>query len=266
MTPDDSSQIALPDTLVARADAFRRAHFGTIPGALSVEDVQEIAEILTQAFGTVGIEATIVGGSALTLQVPTLEPSNDVDIVLEERTGRAPSPERVTGVMHALGFAKEPGRHWSLGGCFVEFPGGGIEEPVDLVGAPGGVLRVLSVEAMLVQRLSSFRSTGATSHGAQAAFIVRAIGVRLDMARFAPLANKEDVGAYYNAIRTLALGMPPASLDEQTFRGLYWAMKTPRVTAAEAVATVSSTRVRAETPAPPALAEPSTNSPTLPSA
>ena len=136
MTSDDRSRLALPDTLVARAADFRRAHLGTIPGALAVDDVQEIAEILTQAFETLGIQATIVGGSALMLQVPMLDPSNDVDIVLEERTGRAPSTERVADVMHTLGFVKEPGRHWSLGGCFVEFPGGGIDEPVDRMGAP----------------------------------------------------------------------------------------------------------------------------------
>ena len=199
-----------------------------------------------------------VGGSALMLQVPMLDPSNDVDIVLEERTGRAPSAERVADVMHTLGFVKEPGRHWSLGGCFVEFPGGGIDEPVDRMGAPGSMLHVLSVEAMLVQRLSSYRSTGATAHGAQAAFIIRAIGARLDMARLAPLATREGVVAYYNAVRTLALGTPTTALDEQTFRDLYWAMKTPRVTAAEAVSRVSAARVRAETPAPPALTEPST--------
>lgn len=258
MTSDDRSRLALPDTLVARAADFRRAHFGTIPGALAVDDVQEIAEILTQAFETLGIQATIVGGSALMLQVPMLDPSNDVDIVLEERTGRAPSTERVADVMHTLGFVKEPGRHWSLGGCFVEFPGGGIDEPVDRMGAPGSMLHVLSVEAMLVQRLSSYRSTGATAHGAQAAFIIRAIGARLDMARLAPLATREGVVAYYNAVRTLALGTPTTALDEQTFRDLYWAMKTPRVTAAEAVSRVSAARVRAETPAPPALTEPST--------
>ena len=121
-----------------------------------------------------------------------------------------------------------------------------------------GLKALMSVEAMLVQRLSSYRSTGATAHGAQAAFIIRAIGARLDMARLAPLATREGVVAYYNAVRTLALGTPTTALDEQTFRDLYWAMKTPRVTAAEAVSRVSAARVRAETPAPPALTEPST--------
>jgi hypothetical protein len=161
----------------------------------------------------------------------------------------------VAAIMQELGFTKEPGRHWSLGGCFVEFPGGGIDEPIDLVGAPEGTLRVLSVEAMLVQRLSSYRNTGATAHGIQAALIIRAVGGRLDMGRFAPLAKKEAVGRHYNAVRALALGTPQVPLDEPTFRDLYWALNSPRVTAAEAVATVAPIRVRAETPAPPALPE-----------
>jgi hypothetical protein len=254
MMSDGLFSVSLPSALVDRAHAFRRAHAGATPGALSVEDVQELAELLTQAFATVGIQSTVVGGSALTLQVPVLTPSNDLDIVLEEpRSGCAPRTELVAAIMQGLGFTKEPGRHWSIGGCFVEFPGGSIEEPFDLIGAPEATLRVLSVEAMLVQRLVSYQGTGATAHGIQAALIIRAMGDRLDMTRFKPLALKEGIGRHYNAVRVLALGTPAVALDEPTLRDLYWALKPIRVTAAEAVATVTPTRVRPETPAPPAL-------------
>jgi len=258
--PDDLSLPVLARALIERAEAFRRPREGATAGLLSVGEVQELSEILTEAFSAVGVRATIVGGSALTLQVPALEASRDLDVVLEEPTGLPPSASLVGHVMQQLGFTKEPGRHWSLGSCFVEFPGGGIEEPVDLVGAPGSQLRVLSVEAMLVQRLVSYQTTGSTEHGLQAAFIIRSMGDRLDMARFELLARKEGVVRHYNAIRTLALGVPSVPLDTTILSDLYWALRPARVGAVEAVASVATTRVGPETPAPPALSEPSSSS------
>lgn len=169
----------------------------------------------------------------------------------------------IPGLQAGEDVKKEPGRHWSLGGCFVEFPGGGIEEPVDLVGVPGSIIRVLSVEAMLVQRLVSYRATGATAHGIQAALIIRAMGDRLDMARIEPLARKEGVVTHYNAVRALALASPPVPLDSPTLNTLYWTLRPGRVSAVEAVAACTPARTHAATPPPPAISESSVDLPYL---
>jgi len=264
MSPPDASLPEIVPLLIARAEAFRRPRAGKVPGNLSFGEVQELSEILTAAFGAVGVRATIVGGGALTLQLPALGGSRDLDVVLEHSTGLPPSPTLVGHMLRELGFTKEAGRHWSLGSCFVEFPSGGIEEPVDVLGASGSQLRVLSIEAMLVQRIVSFQSTGSTEHGIQAAIIIRSIGARLDMDRFEPLARKEGVVRHYNALRVLALGVPSASLDDGTLSALYWALQPARVGALEAVAAIAPTRVAPDGHAPPALAEPSSS--ILPSA
>ncbi|MBA4070407.1 MAG: hypothetical protein C0497_01010 [Gemmatimonas sp.] len=221
---------------------------------MQAAEVAEIAVIVSEAFAAVGVQATVVGGSALALHLPSVIASNDVDVVLELPTGLRPTMEEIAAVMAGLGFSKESGRHWALGNCLVEFPGGGIEEPVALIGTARAPLRVLSLEAMLVQRLRSFKNTGSTEHGMQAVAIIGAIGDRLDMGSFAPMARTEDVVREYNALRVLALGHDAPTVTVAALLDLYWRLRAPRVQAEpEPAGRGHATDVTPEHPSPPAI-------------
>jgi hypothetical protein len=253
MAVDDKQDDVLR-ALSKRVDAIRPLDpVAMAPGALSAV-LGEISAILAAVFRREGIVSTVVGGSALALHYPGVFTSNDLDVVLETTTGRTPSRETVATLLEQLGIKKESGRHWSIGSWLIEFPGGGIEEPVDEVGIGADVIRVLSAEAMLVQRLSSFRSTGDTGHAAQAISVLQTGGDSLDMSRLEPLARREDVVRHYNALRTLALGTPQVPLTDDLLRALYWELNDQRVSPITEVRTDSGVvRVESTTPLPPAI-------------
>jgi hypothetical protein len=248
-TPDDILR-----ALTKRVDAIRPLDpVAMTPGALSAV-LGEISAILTAVFRREGIVSTVVGGSALALHYPGVFTSNDLDVVLETTTGRTPSRETVATLLEQLGIKKESGRHWSIGSWLIEFPGGSIDEPVDEVDIGADIIRVLSAEAMLVQRLSSFRSTGDTGHAAQAISVLQTGGDSLDMSRLEPLARREDVVRHYNALRTLALGTPQVPLTDDLLRTLYWELHDQRVSPSDEVRTDSGiVRVELTRPLPPAI-------------
>jgi len=254
---DFQDRLASLAPLGARAAAFRAARASYSAAApLDAAAVAEIAAIVSEAFDRMGIQATVVGGSALTLHLPSVIASNDVDVVLESRSGLRPTTAEIAAVMAQLGFTKESGRHWALGTCLVEFPGGGIEEPVTLVGDARAPLRVLSLEAMLVQRVRSFKNTGSTEHGMQAVAIISAVGDGLDMASFERMARSEDVVREYNALRQLALGPDATTVDAQAILDLYWSLRAPRVaSASDGTGNVRPPRVGPEHPKPPAVSD-----------
>jgi len=171
--------------------------------------VAEVAAILHQAFDAVGIRCTLVGGGAIEIHAPGVYKSGDVDVVLERLHGAlADSSE----VFEALGFTRR-GRHWVLGDLMVETPPGPVSDPAGLVRVGNLVLRVVSKETVLADRLKGFKHWEVTSYGQQAIDMLAAFGNELDMQWLEPHLKKAHAWDAFVALSKLARSSTPVSHD-----------------------------------------------------
>ena len=164
------------------------------------------AAIVSEAFRRVGLTATLVGGGVIAMHLPGAYVTSDIDLVVESRSGIAPSRESLGAVFASLGFEKRGGRHWIRGDLLVEVPGSDLTDPVDTVMIAGFTLRTVRIESLLVGRLVEFDQTGHTGHGAQAFVILSVLRSSLDEALLAELARRERVVDLLAALREIAEG------------------------------------------------------------
>lgn len=134
------------------------------------EQVAAIAGVLHEAFAEAGMEATVVGGSAIELHAPGVYLSSDIDLVVEGRSNRR---DEIDHVFRTLGFERH-GRHWTLGDLFVEVPSTALTDPAVTMRVDDDVFSVIAKEVVLADRIVGFRHWGVLAWGQQAVDLLAA--------------------------------------------------------------------------------------------
>ena len=170
--------------------------------------------MLHEAFDSVNIRCTLVGGSAIEIHAPGIYKSGDVDVVLERLHDALTESNQV---FEALGFTRI-GRHWRLGDLMVETPPGPVSDPAEFVRVGNLVFRVVSKETVLADRLKGFKHWEETSYGQQAIDMLAAFGDELDMEWLGAHLKQEHAWDAFVELSKLARSSAPVSHD--SLRGL----------------------------------------------
>lgn len=175
-----------------------------------------IASILIQAFEQDGLDATLVGGSAIELFAPGIYKSDDLDFVVE---GKAESGirDRIHDVLTALGFERDA-RHWHRGRLYVEVPGHSMLEPTQLVSIGAFRVKVVTKEVLLADRIVGFRQWGYTGHGQQAIDMIAAFGTEIDEEFLIPRLKKEGSLDAFEPLKRL--GASGGAVSEEVLQAL----------------------------------------------
>lgn len=174
-----------------------------IEDALRVDDeterLLEVAAVVEEALGEIGVHPVVVGGLAVAYWTGGAYLTGDIDVVM-------PSTPEVDARMAELGFERR-GRFWVLpeAGLFFEAPGSALapgEEAVDAELGSGRTVRVLRAEDGLVHRLHEFVATGHADAFRQAVALLGTPG--LDRGRLVARARDERLEDALGALQTLA--------------------------------------------------------------
>jgi hypothetical protein len=132
-----------------------------------------------------GIASVLVGGAVVAIYTDGLYQSKDIDVVPDDF-----ERHRIRGVLEALGFRQDAGRHYRHPRCghlFVEFPRGpvslGEEFPIepDELPVAGRSLKLLSPTDCVKDRLASYIHWGVRSCFDQAVLVARSHPDRVDL-------------------------------------------------------------------------------------
>lgn len=159
----------------------------------------KVAAILSEALRREGLEATVVGGSAIEIHAPDAYTTGDIDLVVPERHGIDWSVA-LERAFRPLGFAR---RHWVRGDIFVEIPSRTLLDPVDIFAVGVLTLRVIRKEVVLADRIVGFKYWGVTDYGLQAIAMLAAFGPELDVPLLQSYLQREGAEDAYLALRQL---------------------------------------------------------------
>ena len=166
------------------------------------QQVAQIAAVLHEAFTKVGLRCTVVGGSAIEIHAPGVYKSGDIDVVIDAVCA-ANLEARIREVFEGLGFARQ-GRHWVQGDLFVEVPSHDLSDPSEVVRVGDALLRVVTKEVVLADRIVGFKHWNETGYGVQAIDMLAAFGDELDMTWLEPKLRSEGSWDAFEALRELA--------------------------------------------------------------
>jgi hypothetical protein len=191
-----------------------RAQLQTILGpGLSADPLQHagqvarVAAVLHEAFMEAGLRSTVVGGSAIELHAPGVYLSGDLDLVVERIRPDAGSLE---SVFASLGFQRY-GRHWTIGDLFVEVPSTRLSDPAEWMRVGSALLRVVTKEVVVADRIIGFRQWGVLAYGQQAIDLLAAFGDELDDAWLQEKLQGEGSEDALDPLHTLARGDAPVT-------------------------------------------------------
>ncbi|MGH7543354.1 MAG: hypothetical protein ACREK7_05395 [Gemmatimonadota bacterium] len=138
----------------------------------------------------------LVGGAAVELYTGGAYLTGDLDFV-------GYMTEEVARSLSEVGF-RRTGRHWKHeeGQLFIEIPGSFLEGGARSaeLDAFGEVLRVISPEDALVDRLAGWKFWKSHEHGVNAYLLYRALGEDLDISRLEERARTEHVLDAWNEV------------------------------------------------------------------
>jgi hypothetical protein len=172
--------------------------------ASETEHVRRLAKsaaIISEALRREGLEATVVGGSAIELHAPDAYATSDLDLVVTQRFG-VDWTEVQRRVFHSLGFERNA-RHWTREDLYVEIPGRTMSDPVVVMGIEPFPLRVVTKEVVLADRIVGFKHWGVTEYGLQAIAMLRAFGSELNEDVLQQHLKRESAVDAYLALRHL---------------------------------------------------------------
>ena len=168
-----------------------------------VERLSLTAAIVSAALRLEGLEATLVGGSAIEFYTPGSYVTSDIDLVVE-RLQHVPQLEpALERAFASLGFHRA-GRHWTRNDLFVEVPGTSVIDPTATFAIGPYVLRVLRKEILLGERIAGFKHWRYTAYGAQALDMIAAFRDDLDEDILKRYLEREGAIDAYLALQELA--------------------------------------------------------------
>jgi hypothetical protein len=159
------------------------------------------AAIISEALRREGLEATVVGGSAIELHAPEAHATTDLDLVVGQRSGVdwKAVQERVFG---GLGFSRKA-RHWVRDDLYVEIPSRTLSDPVVVMRIQPFPIRVVAKEVVLADRIVGFKYWGVVDYGIQAIAMLDAFASDLDESSLRQLLKREQAEDAYEALLRL---------------------------------------------------------------
>jgi len=154
--------------------------------------------IVSAALERAGMEATVVGGSAIEFYAPESYSTGDVDLVVDRATR-----EKLAEVFGALGMTPRD-RHWFIGDLFFEVPSFRMEDPAQSYAVGPFTLRVVAREIVLAERIVGYRYWKYWGYGLQAIVMLRAFGRELDESVLRGWLRREQAESAYDLLRELA--------------------------------------------------------------
>lgn len=158
-------------------------------------------------FPTIDHAPVLVGGGAVELYTRGAYRTGDLDFV-----GRV--TREVARRLEETGFERR-GRHWihEASRTFIECPATSFDAPVRLSEIRFGpwIVRVLSPEDVLVDRLASWKFWKSVPDGVNAFLVLRDRGEEMDVARLRERASKENVADALEAVRDVVERVPEGS-------------------------------------------------------
>lgn len=156
-----------------------------------------IAAVIAGALRQIGQDPILVGGAAVEFYSEGEYTTKDIDMV-------APGGKELWEVMEQLGFAKR-GKdyiHEELK-IYVEFPGEtlGFDRRSDLLDVDGGVLQIISLEDLIVDRLCSFKFWKSATDGLAAILLLEVGGWETE--RLKKQAAYEEVTDALEAVQNI---------------------------------------------------------------
>lgn len=147
----------------------------------------KIAAVISDALKEIGLDPILVGVSAVAFYTEGRYTTADIDMV-------APSGKDVTEVMANLGFSRL-GKDYTNKklGIYVEFPGEalGPTERANVIEIDRVLLRIISQEDLIIDRLCAYKFWGSVVDGVNALIVLEIGGY--DLARLENRAREEDV-------------------------------------------------------------------------
>lgn len=147
----------------------------------------EIASVVASALHQINIDPVLVGGAVVSFYTEGKYTTQDIDMV-------SPSGSEVSEIMQKIGF-KKIGKDFINKelGIYVEFPSEslGPTEKVDVVKVGGTRLKMISLEDIIVDRLSAYKYWGSTIDGVNAMIMLETANP--ERKRLEKRASEEDV-------------------------------------------------------------------------
>jgi hypothetical protein len=166
------------------------------------EQVAQIAAVLYEAFEAVGLQCTLVGGSAIEVHAPGVYRSGDIDVVIDTVEGVRSNP-RVHEVFSRLGFERK-GRYWILEDLLVD-TWSLLSEPDEVVRVGNSTFSVIKKEVLLRDRVVGFKWWDhSTSYGQQVVYMLAVFGDDLDMEWLRPELESEKALDAFMELEKLA--------------------------------------------------------------
>ncbi|HKP76868.1 MAG TPA: hypothetical protein VJT67_15165 [Longimicrobiaceae bacterium] len=159
------------------------------------------AAIISEALRREGLEATIVGGSAIELHAPDAYMTRDLDLVVAERFG-IDWKAAVEQAFRGLGFARKD-RHWTRDDLYVEIPSRVLSDPVIVMHVEPFPLRVVAKEVVLADRIVGYKYWRVTDYARQAMRMLAAFGPDLDEATLRKNLSREQAEDAFEVLRRL---------------------------------------------------------------
>lgn len=159
------------------------------------------AAIVCEALRREGLEATVVGGSAIELHAPDAYATHDLDLVVAQRFSIDWSAVQAQ-TFKALGFTRSA-RHWTRDDLYVEIPGRTMSDPVVVMQIGPFPLRVVAKEVVLADRIVGFKYWGVTDYGLHAVAMLTAFESELDGDVLQRHLERENALDAYLALRRL---------------------------------------------------------------
>jgi len=162
------------------------------------------AAVVSESLRREGLEATVVGGSAIEAHAPDAYSTSDLDLVVPERYGVDwnTAQERA---FRSLGFERR-GRHWVRDDLFVEIPSRTLSDPVVTLRVGPFDVRVIAKEVVLADRIIGFKYWGVTDYGLQAIAMLAALGPEIDQVALQEYLERENARDAYEVLQRLAEG------------------------------------------------------------
>ena len=179
------------------------------------------AAIVSEALRREGLEATVVGGSAIEIHAPEAYVTSDLDLVVAERfsVDWSVALERT---FRTLGFERKH-RHWVRDDMFVEIPSRTMSDPVVVVETGLFPLRVVTKEVVLADRVVGFKYWGVTEYALQAVAMLRSFGPDFDEDALCRRLDRENARDAYMLLLRLSAAPEPI-----THEGLQAELETLR--------------------------------------
>ena len=169
------------------------------------------AAIISEALRREGLEATVVGGSAIELHAPDAYVTRDLDLVVSERYG-IDWKSTVEQVFRELGFARKD-RHWTRDDLYVEIPSRTLSDPFVVMRVEPFPIQVVAKEVVLADRIVGYKYWKVTDYGIQAVAMLDAFSEDLDEARLRQLLKREQAEDAFELLRRLYETDQPATPD-----------------------------------------------------